>query len=208
MAAMHESSSANPTRNRLPFMAPFDGEQAAISETDLSEVATRFGSLVEELHRTYEEDLRYIAGRTMLTLRRDEPDGSFWTAGIRSLKGVVTIPPGFRSSDRIIKQIILQRVEGDLGQESISYKISPDGIVRRSDLGDPHAGKDQNEALIPDTSNPLAGSPYHQLMSQHQIGMEVRHAVEDAGWNNQPIGTPEVQGLEEFMSQDGWEVWK
>ncbi len=117
----------------------------------------------------------------------------------------------FRSSEKISREISMQRFDKGYGREHWSYRLGADGVVRRYDLGD-ITGKNIKERELGIEQPKMLGLGEDltreevQDMALSGIARIVEELPnnrleEDMGLNNQPVSSDEIDGLKGFISK-------
>ena len=124
----------------------------------------------------------------------------------------------FRSSEKISREISMQRIDKGYGREHWSYRLGADGVVRRYDLGDitgknikeRELGIEQpkmlglGEDLTREEVQDMALSGIDMTLSGIARIVEAlpnNRLEEDMGLNNQPVSSDEIDGLKGFISK-------
>jgi hypothetical protein len=81
----------------------------------------------------------------------------------------------------------------------VSYRLDADGIVRRFTLGD-RAMAHQNRQELDKAAGVLKPTKLEREMNRHALDSS-RQIEERLGYQNQPVGVAEIDGLIDFMTQ-------
>lgn len=145
-----------------------------------------------------------------LLLRLPINDADSWFISVRARTppdeagGVTT------ASERVRKEISLQRIVSGYGRDGFSYRLFADGVVRRYDGGDPYANPDRRalsiEELIASDNMPrdelvdLVQNSRERLVS---VDIPNQRLEREMGLQLQPIGLEELDGMTDLVTQRG-----
>ncbi|MFZ1324295.1 MAG: hypothetical protein WAQ57_04025 [Candidatus Saccharimonadales bacterium] len=199
------------------FYEPAEG-RSPIDPEQLAEAAQIFNSLFDDLMLQGMPEVKQfetIKGRpTASLLWKIEVDGQAYTLALEdesprepdsNILGIV-----FRDSERITRQISLQRIDGIYGREHWAYRYGADGVVRRWDGGDVTAKRRKDRALgIEEPKMPSSGKTIKEigqvvLANMHRLTADTipnSRLEEDMGLNNQPVTPNEMWGLHGFLAR-------
>ena len=100
-----------------------------------------------------------------------------------------------RDSEKVTREISIQRVEDGYGRENWFYRQGTDGIIRRFDKGDAYALRTLSR--ITNTESLLQASSSGLKSSDEYI--ENMRLNEDMGFNLQPVSPNELEGFRLFI---------
>ena len=121
---------------------------------------------------------------------------------------------GLTPSEQISRSLSLQRIVDGYGREYIDYRLGSDGVVRRWDGGDMTAKRQQQRELGIEPKMIEEGMSTHEAADIAAAALErlVNETIPNArfeeamGFNLQPVGLAEMEGLEAFLMQPGFEA--
>jgi hypothetical protein len=182
----------------------------------LQEASEVFSGLFDDLMLQNMDGVRRfesIKGKPEASLLKHiEDDGEKYTLSLsdRSTQSTNdTSGVSFRDSEKITRDLSLQRIEGGYGREYWSYRMGADGIVRRWDGGD-FTAKRQKERELGIEPKMLRGDEpieemgrivLNNLNDLTQNGIPNGQLEEDMGLNLQPVTPDELKGLQAFLSK-------
>jgi len=204
--------------NHYPnFYEPTEGRPPVEAE-QIIEAAKKFNELFDDLMLQGMAEVRVfdsIKGRpTANLLKQILVDGQTYTLSLED-KGLSdsdseTHGISFRDSERITRDISLQRTDKGYGREYWSYRLGDDGTVRRWDVGDVTAkrrkerklGIERPELLSSDVSlDKIVKLAHSGIESLINDSIPNSRLEEDFGINNQPVTPDEIRGLQEFLAK-------
>ncbi len=213
----HETS---PSDELPPFMASHN-VQTGVDDAEKGAVGAKFDSLVSDTLLNYVAPVRHLHGKDKLSLRRPiegQPD-AFWEVSIWTKAAGEAPRDNLESAEEVTAEIGIQKVVGMLGREDFTYRRGSDGVIRRVDHGDQFAMKSKDsaqgrgillvnrlelftkegtQAVLDDIDSNLANI---ESNSRPNLRLE-----REMGLNDQPIGITEMEKLDEFMRQSGFEA--
>lgn len=211
---MYETANTGDSQPLLPFMVAHGSPikvnvDPATKEEERKRVTTKFRALFGGLMRNHSTDVDHLGppyDNEALTLHlQPVKEGSYWTSGLRAKTTEHEFGDSdfWRPSEQHEALLQIQRVENSRGRESFRYALGTDGIIRRADTPDPRAyAVPQNEhAIVAPVDEPREDSNERGVDD-----LANARAEEDLGMNNLPVGEPEMDGLSDFMMQEGWIV--
>lgn len=202
------SRESSPSSSLPDFVVPHDGTQSEIPALEQARVATKFSSLVGDLllnhitsveHYTHSEDSHLFLGLPV------GEDGR-WSVTVQSR---VEPHRGLAPSEQTPCSINLQHMANGLKLEYLSYRLDSDGVVRRWTVDDMEARSQLQEfdyLSDEEMTDAEARTKARELLEQvsHEVLPNDR-LEEEMGYNMQPVGLAEIEGLEAFLSQPGLE---
>jgi hypothetical protein len=145
----------------------------------------------------------------------DDEANAKWVLAVRNSTDVKPPRDEWESAEEIRANINIQKVIGGRGRDQYSYRLGSDGVVRRYDLGDGFAKAQQERAAgIGRKVLPGLDASIDELLKDTEAKIEELLTVSipnarlarEMGLNDQPISLEEMEGLEQFVRQPGFEV--
>ncbi len=128
-----------------------------------------------------------------------EVDGERYVLSLKddssNVSDEVDIDFPLRDSEKITREIAIQRIEDGYGRENWFYRQGTDGIIRRFDNGDAYALRNLNR--ITNTESLLQASSSGLKSSDEYI--DNMRLDEDMGFNLQPVTPYELEGFRLFI---------
>lgn len=203
------------TNNYPDFYQPTEAHKPL--EVEQFETSRRtFDDLFDDVMLRNMEDVNQyeiISGASTATLLKHiEVDGQKYTLSLEdramSAERDLDSSGSWRDSEKITRQIDLQRIDGVYGREYWSYRLGADGIVRRWDGGDMW-GKRKKERKLGieesrfsnsnETPEEIAALALANMQDLIEDGIPNARLEEDMGLNNQPVSPEELEGLRSFL---------
>jgi hypothetical protein len=118
------------------------------------------------------------------------------------------------AAEKNVKILSLQRIEHGYGREMIDYRLGSDGVVRRWDGSDITAKRQRQKELGVEPQMAKPGMTPEESLKIAEVALEklVNIDIPNArfeqamGYQLQPIGLAELDGLTDFVTQPGVEV--
>jgi len=161
-----------------------------LSQEQLNESSLAFNDLISDLLLENMADVKQFNAIQDSTnanlLKKIVVDGIEYTVAIKdyikSNSEDNSLGIKFRNSEIINREISVQRIDDGYGREFWSYRLGPDGVVRRWDGGNITDKLKREKEL----DSVIKSIPNSRL-------------EEDMGQNNQPVSPDEIKGLREFI---------
>ncbi len=202
----------------LSFIQPFGGEQGVVSEKEQQVVAERFISLFEETlmnnptdAQNFSDDVSKSEYLTMHIQSKATPQIRH-TLALRATEMVTESDYDWQQAEEVSKSIGIQVVEEERGGNIYEYRLGSDGVVRRHDitkqkLEDQRAFKKLGKTAVPgETHEEALVREAAEGIEELLIGVQNSRLEREMGLNDQPISLTEMEGLEDFVRQEGFEV--
>lgn len=204
----------------LEFIVPFDGTQPEVESRDRELVASRFTALIEDTFLNNADQVNHFAQSTMphdsILLDKQVTSDTKWTLAVDSQTEERPPNDEWESAEEIRGTVSIQKILNvSGGRQMVSYRLGSDGTVRRYDHGDAYEKMQAERAAgLGDIAMrvPRPGSSESVEVIESQIKNIFETVIPNdrlarkMGLNEQPISLEEMEGLEDFVRQPGFEV--
>jgi hypothetical protein len=200
----------------LEFMTPHDGTQPEIPSAEQSEVAQRFNGIVENLQRDHASEVRSYSFSGEEVLLLELPMDNSVELKIEVKDNIHPREDDYLPPDvRVWREIGLQMYKDGKGREAAIFKFATDGIVRRTNKAGRSAIIEARQGLgMAYTSSSTIDEELSRMLDGDVVDtgpydrasfvtdLVANRLLETlTGVNNQPVGLPEVNGLDDLITQ-------
>jgi hypothetical protein len=197
-----------PLEELLPFAVPHDGTQPEVPPAEREVVAQKFDALVDDIHLNAADRVEHssiVVPEDRLLVRIPAEEGH-WRGAVTAKTDVLTHDTPFPPSAVVVKSINLSYYANGSGpqRQFVSYRLCGDGIVRRFNGGDRAMAHQNSKALDKTAGVPKptsVGQEMDRLLFDSIDRARSRHVEEKLGYQNQPVGITEIDGLIDFITK-------